>query len=157
MKKFITGVAGKIKKVFTKGKNKKSLTMRPYNDIKKEVSEEEIQNYLKDFAQNKLTEIRFTMSLSEWFNDMEERGKSVSDIVVNHKLFEDFRKIGSGPVDITTRKHFIEKGLRAFIWGVRIWVDDGITGNQVRLYAENDTSLELDFPTIAAARKSLNL
>lgn len=118
--------------------------MNSLEQILMEISKEEIDEYVQE---NKIVKKKFTNSLLDVYAAIENTEKRVADVVMTPELFSDFRKVFTD-ANFEHDKDRIFKGLMASMWGSNIWVYKNVPGG-LKAYAEDDTSLMIDFPGIA--------
>lgn len=115
-------------------------------DLEPQITDEEINEFLKQFAKPKIAKKKILEILASKFAEIEKEEKIVTDIVMNAKTFADFRKFHD-EVDTICDGNLLKKGLMAFIWGARLWVNKNCLDNVVKIYSD-EKSLKEDFPEL---------
>lgn len=129
------------------------MQIKKLSDVKKTVSEQEIQSYLKKKAVEDITEAKFLGLLADEFAKIEQKNIQVTDFVMNADTYSDFRQLKM--MDLEMKRNNLERGLFGYLWGARLWVQTSVPDGEVKLYGEGDEALNRDFPLIVETKKVL--
>jgi hypothetical protein len=109
-----------------------------------------ITHIKKDVMKKKVVEVLLNL-----FAKIERHDVRVEDIVTNAEYYSLIRKYCQDLIDPSTRKDEIQKGFMGKIWNSNLWVNKSVT--EISCYSKNCQQLEIDFPGIAEAKKTLNI
>jgi preprotein translocase subunit SecF len=122
-----------------------TIMIKNQKELQDTITDEEVNVFLKQFAKNELVNKNFLIQITDEFAKIEKQEKKVTDIVMNAVLYADFRKLKE--VDPNTSRQLLMRGLMAYIWEARLWVQKSCSDNEIKLYSDLK-SLKEDFPTI---------
>lgn len=125
--------------------------------IKEGISEEEINDYLREIAVEAISRNKFLSNILDGFGKVELEGKRVCDVVMSPKFFSDLRIFGRDVIDPITEQKNIIRGHVVSLWGANVWLDKSLEEHDVRFYSDEDSLLQQDFPKIIEFKNELGL
>jgi hypothetical protein len=155
--KRIKGLKSKGPSRITAGTHPQPISM-PSDEELLSVTKKEIKSYLQKTAITRIISKRITDVFKEAIYGNIENGEYVSDVVINSKTFSALKYyIPKTVVEYITEKEKINLGLRAILYGARVWVDDEDVDQYIYRFKVNCKDLKNRFPDIARAKKFLSI
>lgn len=123
------------------------------SDLLRKITIGEIIDFFTNDIKKSIMKKKAVEVLADLFAKIERHELRVEDIVVNAEYYSLIRKYCNDLIDPSTKKEELQKGFMCKIWGANLWVNKGAT--EISCYSENCQQLEIDFPGIAEAKKTL--
>lgn len=122
--------------------------------LRNKVSEKDIQDFLKEFAAEKIISRTISSHLATAFALIESKEQRVADVIMDANEFCKIRRFSKSDVfDSSCKASELKRGLMGWLWGARVWVQNDAKG--IVCYPEK--TIEKKYPFIAESKKILKI